>query len=146
MVYSMPIEMSSRPGPPRTGRGGAGRKEQRVARREIVVLADDLDGTEADVRTVKFGFEGSHYEIDLGPQNHDKLALALAPFISAARKESAARRSAIASARAKAPTAAEQRAFNQRVRDWAKQQGEDVSERGRVPGKLIEAYLAAGLR
>ncbi|MDI1465112.1 Lsr2 family protein [Catellatospora sp. KI3] len=116
-----------------------------MARREIVVLADDLDGSEGDVRSVKFGFEGNSYEIDLGPANHDKLALALAPFVAAARKESSRRGPAVA-AKAKAPTAAEQRAFNQRVREWAKGQGEEVNDRGRVPAKLIEKYFAAGLR
>lgn len=116
-----------------------------MARREIVVLADDLDGSEGDVRSVKFGFEGSSYEIDLGPANHDKLALALAPFISAARKEAGRRGPAVAT-KAKAPSAAEQRAFNQRVREWAKGQGKDVNDRGRVPAKVIDAYYAAGLR
>ncbi|GAA1399726.1 MULTISPECIES: Lsr2 family protein [Catellatospora] len=116
-----------------------------MARREIVVLADDLDGSEGDVRSVRFGFEGANYEIDLGPANHDKLALALAPFVAAARKESG-RRGPAAAPKAKAPTAAEQRAFNQRVRDWAKGQGEAVNDRGRVPAKVIEAYYAAGLR
>lgn len=116
-----------------------------MARREIVVLADDIDQSEEDVRTVKFGFEGGSYEIDLGPKNHDKLAAALAPFIAAARRESL-RRGTPVPAKLKAGAAAEQRAFNQRVREWAKAQGKDVSERGRVPAKLIEDYYAAGLR
>ena len=116
-----------------------------MARREIVVLADDLDGSEAEVRSVKFGFEGSSYEIDLGAANHDKLALALAPFIAAARKETG-RRGLVVAAKAKAPSAAEQRAFNQRIREWARTQGKEVNDRGRVPAKVIDAYYAAGLR
>ncbi|WP_020523020.1 histone-like nucleoid-structuring protein Lsr2 [Catelliglobosispora koreensis] len=117
-----------------------------MARREIVVLQDDLDGSEKDVRVVKFGFEGVSYEIDLSPGNFDKLAQALAPFVAVARKD--AKRAASGPApRSKGLSAAEQRAFNQRVRDWAKtQKGQKVSERGRVPAKLIEAYHAAGLR
>ncbi len=117
-----------------------------MARREIVVLQDDLDGSEKDVRTVKFGFEGAHYEIDLGPKNFDKLAEALAPFVEAARKDNSSRRSAGPTTKAKNLSAAEQRAFNQRVREWAKSQKQKVSERGRVPAKLIEAYHAAGNR
>ena len=116
-----------------------------MARREIVVLQDDLDGSEKDVRTVKFGFEGTNYEIDLGPANFDKLAKALAPYVEAARKDSV-RRGAGPAAKAKSMSAAEQRAFNQRVREWAKSQKQKVSERGRVPAKLIEAYHAAGNR
>lgn len=117
-----------------------------MARREIVVLQDDLDGSEKDVRVVKFGFEGVNYEIDLRPSNFDKLAQALAPYVAVARKDQATRRSSGPAARAKGLSAAEQRAFNQRVRDWAKGQKQKVSERGRVPAKLIEAYHAAGLR
>ncbi|HEX6686741.1 MAG TPA: Lsr2 family protein [Candidatus Limnocylindrales bacterium] len=116
-----------------------------MARREIVVLQDDLDGSEKDVRTVKFGFEGVNYEIDLGPGNFDKLAKALSPYVSAARKDSV-RRGGGQAVRSKAMSAAEQRAFNQRVREWAKSQGQQISERGRVPAKVIEAFLAAGQR
>jgi nucleoid-associated protein Lsr2 len=116
-----------------------------MARREIVVLQDDLDGSEKDVRPVKFGFEGVNYEIDLGPANFDKLAQALAPYVAAARKDTS-RRAAAPPAKSKSMSAAEQRAFNQRVREWAKSQKQKVSERGRVPAKLIDAYLAAGLR
>ncbi|MEV4417997.1 Lsr2 family protein [Catellatospora sp. NPDC049609] len=115
-----------------------------MARREIVTLEDDLDGSEGDVRTVKFGFEGVSYEIDLGPANHDKLALALAPFVAAARKENG-RRGASSSVKPKELSAAEQRAFNQRVREWAKAQGQEVNDRGRVAAKIVEAYKAAGL-
>lgn len=116
-----------------------------MARREIIVLQDDLDGSEKEVRVVKFGFEGINYEIDLGPANFDKLAHALAPYVAVARKDSSARR-AVPQVKVKGMTAAEQRAFNQRVRDWAKSHKQKVSERGRVPAKLIEAYHAAGLR
>jgi hypothetical protein len=117
-----------------------------MARREIVVLQDDLDGSEKDVRTVKFGFEGVNYEIDLGPGNFDKLAQVLSPYVSKARKESSRRGGGAQAAKSKTMSAAEQRAFNQRVREWAKSQKQKVSERGRVPAKLIDAYHAAGLR
>jgi len=117
-----------------------------MARREIIVLQDDLDGSEKDVRVVKFGFEGVNYEIDLGPANFDKLGQLLAPYMAVARKDASSRRITGPATKAKGMTAAEQRAFNQRVRDWAKSQKQKVSERGRVPAKLIEAYHAAGLR
>jgi hypothetical protein len=118
-----------------------------MARREIIVLQDDLDGSEKDVRVVKFGFEGVNYEIDLGPANFDKLAQVLAPYVAVARKDPSSRRVAGGPAvKTKGLSAAEQRAKNQRVRDWAKSQKMKVSERGRVPAKLSEAYHAAGLR
>ncbi len=117
-----------------------------MARREIIVLQDDLDGSEKDVRVVKFGFEGVNYEIDLGPANFDKLAHALAPFVAVARKDASAKKAAGPATKVKGLSAAEQRAKNQRIRDWAKSQKKKVSERGRVPAKLSEEYHAAGLR
>ena len=88
-------------------------------------------------------FSGRHG----GPANFDKLAQALAPYVAVARKDaSSSRRAASPALKTKGLSAAEQRAKNQRVRDWAKSQKMKVSERGRVPAKLSEAYHAAGLR
>lgn len=107
-----------------------------MSRREIVVLTDDLDGTDVDVQTVAFAFNGVSYRIDLSPANHTRLATALAPFIAAARRQ-------------QSPTpraAAGSRDLNRRVRDWAQTNGLQVSARGRVPASVTEAYHAAGLR
>jgi nucleoid-associated protein Lsr2 len=116
-----------------------------MARQQIVVYKDDLDGTEDDVRPVKFGFDGVSYEIDLGPANYSKLKDALAPFVEAGTKVSgrSAAPTRIAPAR-RAAAAAEQKEFNARVREWAASSGHKVKPRGRVPEKVIDAYLKAG--
>lgn len=116
-----------------------------MARQQIVVYKDDLDGTEDDVRPVKFGLDGASYEIDLGPGNYAKLKDALAPFVEAGTKVSgrAAATSRVAPAR-RAAAAAEQKEFNARVREWAASNGHKVKPRGRVPEKVIDAYLKAG--
>lgn len=99
------------------------------------ILVDDLDETEgADTRD--FALDGVEYEIDLNDKNAEKLKNALAPFIAVARKKRA--RSTVAkraSPRASAPS--EQLSA---IRDWAKSKGIKVSDRGRIPRKVIQQF------
>ncbi len=112
-----------------------------MAQRVSVVFVDDIDGTEA-VGTYSFGLEGTQYEIDLSEANADKLREVLAPFVAHGRKATARRRSSARSSNGSArgssagPSAAE-------IRAWARAEGHEVSERGRVPAELREAYAAA---
>src|SRR5262245_48210190 len=117
--------------------------EEAMARQQIVVYKDDLDGTEDDVRPVKFGLDGASYEIDLGPNNYAKLKEALAPYVEAGTKVSGRATARVAPAR-RAAAAAEQKEFNARVREWAASNGHKVKPRGRVPEKVIDAYLKSG--
>ncbi|WP_299932970.1 Lsr2 family protein [uncultured Nocardioides sp.] len=56
-----------------------------VARKTIITLVDDLDGSEA-VTTVTFGLDGRNYEIDLSDSNEAALRDVLAPYVDGARK------------------------------------------------------------
>lgn len=109
-----------------------------------IVLVDDLDGSELSdtAVTTRFSLDGSHYEIDLGEANRDKLREVLAPFIAAGRKAAASsasgtRRNAKSGSRSGAGkrTAA--------IREWANANGHSVGERGRIPANIVEAYEAA---
>jgi len=64
-----------------------------------VALEDDLDGGPAD-ETVRFGFDGTEYEIDLSAKNARAFRKKLTPFLKHARKASRgpARRTARTSA------------------------------------------------
>lgn len=119
-------------------------KEKAVSRREVVILTDDLDGTDHEVRTVAFSFERGNYQIDLSGPNRDRFAAALAPFIAAARPHSD--RQAARTASGTRSAAADRSAFNRRVREWSASQGEPIADRGRVPQTAVDAYHAAGLR
>jgi hypothetical protein len=116
-------------------------KEQSMAQRVNVVLVDDIDETEA-AETVSFGLDGVQYEIDLSEENADRLREVLAPFIGHARRSGGRRRSgspsgrSSAGARSSGPSAAE-------IRAWARENGYDVPERGRVSAEVREAYDAA---
>lgn len=106
-----------------------------MAKQTTVILVDDLDGSEA-TEQVEFGVDGRSYEIDLSPANSAKLREALAPFISAARRPGGHRSSS-----APAPSRpASDRVQNQAIREWAVAQGMKISERGRIPSNVLEAY------
>ena len=107
----------------------------RVAKQTTVILVDDLDGSEA-TEQVEFAVDGRTYEIDLSAANSAKLREALAPFISAARRAGGRRP---ASPAAPARPAAD-RIQNQAIREWAVAQGMKISERGRIPSNVLEAY------
>jgi hypothetical protein len=116
-----------------------GRNCIHMAQKVQTLLIDDLDGKEAE-GTVRFGLDGAEYEIDLSAKNAEAMRKALEPYVSAARRASgsAARRPGRSGRRAAAagpgPTA---------VREWAKSQGIEVKDRGRVPAELVVKFKAA---
>ncbi|MFI5998455.1 Lsr2 family protein [Streptomyces sp. NPDC051362] len=109
-----------------------------MAQKIVTIYTDDLTGAESEeVRTHTFSLDGVNYEIDLISDNYDKLFEALAPFIEKGRKTG--RTSGAGRARkvqAGGPSSEE-------VRAWARENHYQVSERGRVPGAIHEAYRKA---
>ena len=113
-----------------------------MARKVVVELVDDLDGTpieEGAGGTVFFAFEGVEYEIDLGDASQAKLAEALEPFISAGRR---VKSSPVAGRKRGASRQGGDRDLNA-IREWARAHGHQVSDRGRIPTAVLEAYDAA---
>ncbi|MCE3556229.1 Lsr2 family protein [Pseudonocardia sp. RS11V-5] len=111
-----------------------------MAKQTTVTLIDDLDGGEAEEQ-VEFSVDGKSYEIDLSTKNSEKLREALAPFIAAARRSTGRRSAGGGSAPASRPVSDRQQ--NQAIREWAVAQGMKISERGRIPSNVLEAYHAA---
>ena len=124
-----------------------GRTHGTASGREFV---DDLDGSDA-AGTVSFGLDGRAYEIDLSDDNAGKLRDALAPFVAAARKSggrSSGRGRGRAQSQPQAAAAAEKPARSSReetaaIREWAREHGHTINDRGRIPKSVIEAYQAA---
>jgi Lsr2 len=109
-----------------------------MAQKIQTLFIDDLDGSGAE-GTVRFGLDGVEYEIDLSAEHSRELRDALAPFVGAARRAGgAARRPARSGRRGAAggPNPTE-------VREWAKEQGIEVKDRGRVPAELVVKFKAA---
>ncbi len=114
-----------------------------MAQKIQVLLVDDLDGGTA-TETVAFGLDGSGYEIDLSAENAGKLREALAPFVGHARRSSrGAARPNSPSRPGRGGGARIDREQTQAVREWARKNGHKVSERGRIPGSILEAYNSA---
>jgi hypothetical protein len=116
-----------------------------VAQKVIVETVDDLDGsdiTDGSGGTVAFSFQGKSYEIDLSSDNREKLASALDPYISKARPTGQRRRTA---------EPQPQRGSNgngngnrlQEIREWARTNGHQVSDRGRISKQIQDAFEQA---
>jgi hypothetical protein len=112
-----------------------------MAKQVITVLTDDLDGGDAD-RSIEFGLDGVNYSIDLSDKNAGKLRKALEPYLTAASRVGRASGNGRIGSRARtAPTRAN-RDQNQAIREWASKNGYEVSERGRIPASIAEAFHA----
>lgn len=114
-----------------------------MAKQVITVLTDDLDGGDAD-RTVEFGLDGVSYTIDLSEKNVGKLRKALDPYLENAQRVSrTVAQGRIASRNAPAQRGKSDRDQNQAIREWAKKNGHNVSDRGRIPSEVVAAFHAA---
>ncbi len=117
-----------------------------MARRVITTLIDDLDGKKAD-RTVEFSLDGTNYTIDLSEANAGKLRKALDPYISAGTRIGRAPGGRIPARRgAGTGRTASSRDENRLIREWAVANGHQISERGRIPQGVTDAYRAANGR
>jgi hypothetical protein len=108
-----------------------------MAQKVQTLFIDDIDGGEAE-GTVRFALDGAEYEIDLSAKHSDDLRNALREYIAHARKVGgAARRSAARGVRK--PSSIDTVA----VRAWARENGFDIKERGRVPAEVVAKYRQA---
>lgn len=109
-----------------------------MAQRVVTLFTDDITGEEGeDIATHAFGVDGVSYEIDLGADSYQNLLDALGPYISAGRKTGSAKRGSAK----RGPAAIGSDAG--KIREWAREQGIEVSPRGRVPQDVRDKYTAA---
>lgn len=110
-----------------------------MAEKTHVTVVDDLDGAEG-AATVTFGVDGHAYEIDLTSAHKEELYAALEPFMQAGRKTREGNARKPRGGRQKARADKEQL---QAIRAWARSQGHEVSDRGRVPAQVVAAFEEA---
>ena len=108
-----------------------------MAQKISVELTDDTNGKTAD-ETVTFGLDGREFEIDLTSKNAAALRKAFATYVQHGRRVGG-RRPRGASPKAAGSNGTDTRA----VREWASKNGHTVSDRGRIPNHVLEAYKAA---
>jgi len=109
-----------------------------VAQKIQTLFIDDIDGSAAE-GTVRFALDGTEYEIDLNTKHADALRKALAKYIDAARRTTGGARRAARSGRRASASGVN----TTEVREWAKAQGIEVKDRGRVPAELVVRFRAA---
>ena len=107
-----------------------------------IYKVDDLDGSEGEVNTVAFGLDGADYEIDLTAANADRLREKLARYVDAGtrvttQKTRQVRRAAKPASERTSPDQ------TQAIRQWAKENGYEVSARGRISKTIQEAFEEA---
>lgn len=110
-----------------------------MAQKVRVLLIDDVDGSDAE-ETVTFALDGVTYEIDLNAKNASDFREALAPWVGAARR-SGGRKTTGRKAGSRSSSSE-----TRRIRAWAKENGYQVSDRGRVSAEIREAYANAHAR
>jgi hypothetical protein len=109
-----------------------------MVQRVEIVLTDDLDGKDLPAgkgETVPFALDGASYEVDLGPKNAAALRKLLASYIDSARP--------VRSNRGKKITRSTVGADARTVKEWARANGYEVKDRGRVPAAVRTAFAAA---
>jgi hypothetical protein len=109
--------------------------EKFMAQRIHTLFIDDIDGGAAE-GTVRFGLDGADYEIDLSGEHSNELRTTLGKYIEHSRKVGAARRASRGRGAGSAIDTA-------KVREWARESGYDIKDRGRVPADLVAKYRAA---
>src|SRR5512142_2424288 len=108
-----------------------------VAQKVTRALVDDLDGSPA-ATTVRFGYDGRDYEIERSEAHAAQLDEFLAPYLEHARRVSDGGRAG----RGRRPPR-QTREDTQAIRQWAREQGYQVSDRGRIPTDVVAAYQTA---
>ena len=104
-----------------------------MAQKTQIILVDDIDGSEA-TQSVTFALDGVTYEIDLNDDHAAALRETIEEWTVKARRSGGRR------IRRRAGVAARTHSNTQKVREWAREQGLEVSDRGRVSAEVRKAY------
>ena len=108
-----------------------------MAQKVNVILVDDIDGSDA-VETVSLGLDGTQYEIDLNSGHARELREQLDLYVRKARRVTGP-----ASRAGRGRRTGANDARNKEIRDWAREKGLDVNERGRIPASIVAQFEAA---
>lgn len=109
-----------------------------MAQKIVTIYTDDLTGEESsEAATHELVIDGVAYQIDLAPDSYDQLMEAVNPFLKAGRRVRGSRPKASSSRAAGGNTRSAD------IRVWAKEEGLEVNNRGRVPAEIREAYEKA---
>lgn len=105
---------------------------------EKLTLVDDFDGDEEGVTRRYFSFDNVDYEIDLSEANYKKFAGSLKRYIEFGRKRGAGKKM-VTRTHIKAIAGVD----NDTIREWARANGHEVSDKGRIRKDVMDAFNAA---
>ena len=111
-----------------------------MARKAIVKLVDDLNGGKAD-ESLTFALDGVEYAIDLSTKNATRLRGLLAEFVGHSRRTGGRKQRGATPAQT-VVRAGGDKAQNQAIREWARSNGKQIADRGRIPAELIAEFQA----
>jgi hypothetical protein len=117
-----------------------------MAQKVVTSYTDDLTGEEStEIDTYTILVNGAGVEIDLTPDSHDKLMEALGPFLHAegARRVRGGASGTARKTRSRSAAPAGGTTDTAAIRAWARENGYEVNDRGRVPAPVREAYEQA---
>ncbi|MGW6145235.1 histone-like nucleoid-structuring protein Lsr2 [Streptomyces sp. NPDC055140] len=115
-----------------------------MAQREVITYTDDLTGEEAEeIGTHTILIDGAGVEIDISTENHDRLLEVLHPYLSAEGARRVRGSVTAAGTRGKRRAVGSAHSNTAQIRAWAKENGLEVNDRGRVPASVKEAYEKA---
>lgn len=118
------------------------REEGPVARKIVVQVTCDRCGREVENETpIELSYSGVDYRTDLCQQHADELSRTLEPFISSSERLESRRRSGSGASSARRPTRRDPAQVSA-IRAWARENGYEISDRGRIPREIEDAYNA----
>lgn len=111
-----------------------------MAQQFQVQYIDDLDGTDLgnEANSISFAFEGKEYTIDLSDENAEQFTQLMEPYIRSGHRVTGGK-----SKPARKASTSSSSGETKKIREWARDNGYDVSDRGRIPADIMDAYAAA---
>lgn len=108
-----------------------------------MTFVDDVDGTPAD-ETITFSFDGATYEVDLASRNAAKLRAQLQAWADAGRRVASQGSRRVTGPDALRPSL--RRRESAAIRQWARREGHEIADSGRLPVALVDAFYESESR
>ncbi|MEV5776839.1 Lsr2 family protein [Streptomyces antimycoticus] len=117
-----------------------------MVQKVVTTYVDDLTGEESEeIGTHTVLIDGAGVELDLSSRSYDQLLEALSPYLNAkgARRVRGSITNGSAARGKRQPATPSGRQDTAEIRAWARENGYEVNNRGRVPATVREAYAKA---
>ncbi|WP_299303354.1 Lsr2 family protein [uncultured Brachybacterium sp.] len=111
-----------------------------MARKIETLLIDDIDGTEA-TETFVFSYDGKAWEIDLNAENAASIRADLGKWQQHARRATSAPGGTVGFSKKRSSGRSPEQL--NAIRSWARENGYEVSDRGRLAKNVEDAYNEA---